>query len=165
MPLSLRRNPASAPARRKTDHLVMNGQLKVGRIYQRDTPDQSDSQWLWAINGVQLANPTSCESRVSRRPLIKPGLSRKTTGRSDLLGPISKKSSKNSASENSAARLSLSPRRPALTTSAAAVIPLRPSLSLHQRPLQTTAALSRCSLSLRRQALIWLSQRLKVRRV
>jgi hypothetical protein len=55
MALALHPNPASAPARRKTDHLVMNGQLEVGRIYKRDTPDKSDSQWLWAINGVPLA--------------------------------------------------------------------------------------------------------------
>jgi hypothetical protein len=57
MPLALRPNPASAPARRKTDHLVMNGQLEVGRIYKRDTPDKSDTQWLWAINGVPRAAP------------------------------------------------------------------------------------------------------------
>ena len=57
MPLALHPNPASAPARRKTDHLVMNGQLEVGRIYRRDTPDKSDSQWLWAINGVPRAAP------------------------------------------------------------------------------------------------------------
>ena len=57
MPLALHPNPASAPARRKTDHLVMNGQLEVGRIYKRDTPDKSDSQWLWAINGVPRAAP------------------------------------------------------------------------------------------------------------
>jgi len=35
----------------------MNGQLEVGRIYKRDTPDKSDSQWLWAINGVPRAAP------------------------------------------------------------------------------------------------------------
>ena len=57
MPLALHPNPASAPARRKTDHLVMNGQLEVGRIYKRDTLDKSDSQWLWAINGVPRATP------------------------------------------------------------------------------------------------------------
>src|SRR4030081_509896 len=55
MPLALHPNAASAPVRRKTDHLVMNGQLEVGRIYKRDTPNKSDSQWLWAINGVPLA--------------------------------------------------------------------------------------------------------------
>jgi len=55
MPLALHPNPASAPARRKTDHLGMNGQVEVGRIYKRDTPNKSDSQWLWAINGVPLA--------------------------------------------------------------------------------------------------------------
>ncbi len=52
MPLALRPNPASAPAGRNTDHLVMNGQLEVGRIYKRDTPNKSNSQWLWAVNGV-----------------------------------------------------------------------------------------------------------------
>ena len=52
MPLALHPNPASAPEGPNTDHLVMNGQLAVGRIYKRDTPDKSDSQWLWAINGV-----------------------------------------------------------------------------------------------------------------
>jgi len=57
MPLALHPNPASAPVRRKTDHLVMSGQLEVGRIYKRDTPDKSDSEWLWAINGVQRAAP------------------------------------------------------------------------------------------------------------
>ena len=57
MSLALHPNPASAPARRKTDHLVMNGQLEVGRIYKRDTPDKSDTQWLWAINGVPRAAP------------------------------------------------------------------------------------------------------------
>jgi hypothetical protein len=57
MPLALHPNPASAPVRRKTDHLVMNGQLEVGRIYKRDTLDKSDSQWLWAINGVPRATP------------------------------------------------------------------------------------------------------------
>src|SRR6266568_2435351 len=57
MPLALHPNPASAPARRKTDHLVMHGQLEIGRIYKRDTPDKSDSQWLWAINGVPRAAP------------------------------------------------------------------------------------------------------------
>jgi hypothetical protein len=54
MPLALHPNPASAPARRKTDHLVMSGQLEVGRIYKRETPDKS-SQWLWAINGLPRA--------------------------------------------------------------------------------------------------------------
>jgi len=57
MPLALHSNPASAPVRRKTDHLVMSGQLEVGRIYKRDTPNESDSEWLWAINGVQRAAP------------------------------------------------------------------------------------------------------------
>src|SRR5215471_10474272 len=57
MPLALHPNPASAPVRRKTDHLVMSGQLEVGRIYKRDTPDKSESEWLWAINGVQRAAP------------------------------------------------------------------------------------------------------------
>jgi hypothetical protein len=52
MPLALHPNPVGASARRNTDHLVMNGQLAVGRIYKRDTPDKLDSQWLWAINGV-----------------------------------------------------------------------------------------------------------------
>ena len=51
MPLALHPNPASAPTSRNTDHLVMNGQLEVGRIYRRDTPNNLDS-WLWAINGV-----------------------------------------------------------------------------------------------------------------
>ena len=55
MPLALHPNPACAPARRKTDHLVMSGQLEVGRVYKRDTPDKSDSQWLWAINGLPRA--------------------------------------------------------------------------------------------------------------
>src|SRR5215471_4715527 len=57
MPLALHPNPASAPVRRKTDHLVMNGQLEIGRIYKRDTLDKSDPQWLWAINGVPRATP------------------------------------------------------------------------------------------------------------
>ena len=57
MPLALHPNPASAPVRRRTDHLVMSGQLEVGRIYRRDTPNESDSEWLWAINGVQRAAP------------------------------------------------------------------------------------------------------------
>src|SRR5262249_464755 len=57
MSLALYPNPASAPVRRKTDHLVMSGQLEVGRIYKRDTPNKSDSEWLWAINGVQRAAP------------------------------------------------------------------------------------------------------------
>jgi hypothetical protein len=35
----------------------MNGQLEVGRIYKRDTLDKSESQWLWAINGVPRAAP------------------------------------------------------------------------------------------------------------
>ena len=52
MPLALHPNPANTPAGQNTDHLVMNGQLAVGRIYKRDTPNESDSQWLWAINGV-----------------------------------------------------------------------------------------------------------------
>jgi hypothetical protein len=51
MPLALHPNPTSAPTSRNTDHLVMNGQLEVGRIYRRDTPNNLDS-WLWAINGV-----------------------------------------------------------------------------------------------------------------
>src|SRR5262249_14248009 len=57
MPLALHPNPASAPVRRKTDHLVMHGQLEVGRIYMRDTLSNSESQWLWAINGVPRAAP------------------------------------------------------------------------------------------------------------
>jgi uncharacterized membrane protein len=56
MPLELHPNPNSAPARRKTDHIVMNGRLEVGRIYKRDSLLE-DSQWLWAINGVQRAAP------------------------------------------------------------------------------------------------------------
>ena len=52
MPLALHPDPASAPAGTNPDHVVMNGGLAVGRIYKRDTPDKSDSQWLWAINGV-----------------------------------------------------------------------------------------------------------------
>ena len=52
MSLALHPNPANTPAGQNTDHLVMNGQLAVGRIYKRDTPNESDSQWLWAINGV-----------------------------------------------------------------------------------------------------------------
>jgi hypothetical protein len=52
MPLTFRPNPDSAPARRKTDHLVMNGELQVGRIYKRDAASEAE-QWLWAINGVQ----------------------------------------------------------------------------------------------------------------
>jgi hypothetical protein len=57
MPLALHPNPDSAPARRKTDHLVMNGQLQVGRIYKRESLNEDDPQWLWAINGVQRAAP------------------------------------------------------------------------------------------------------------
>jgi hypothetical protein len=55
MPLTLRPNADSAPARRKTDHLVMSGKMRVGRIYKRESASSSKAQWLWAINGVQHA--------------------------------------------------------------------------------------------------------------
>jgi len=55
MPLAFPSNPDSAPARRKTDRLVMNGELQVGRIYKRDAASEAQAQWLWAINGVQRA--------------------------------------------------------------------------------------------------------------
>jgi len=57
MPLELHPNPDSAPARRRTDHLVKNGHLQVGRIYKRDSLDENTQQWLWAINGVQRTEP------------------------------------------------------------------------------------------------------------
>ena len=57
MPLTLRRNPDSALERRQSDHLVMSGELQVGRIYKRESTINADSQWLWAINGVQRAGP------------------------------------------------------------------------------------------------------------
>jgi len=55
MPLTLRPNVDSAPERRKTDHLVMSGQMRVGRIYKRESASSTKTQWLWAINGVQPA--------------------------------------------------------------------------------------------------------------
>ena len=57
MPLTLRSNPDTAPERRQSDHLVMSGELQVGRIYKRESTVNADSQWLWAINGVQRAGP------------------------------------------------------------------------------------------------------------
>jgi hypothetical protein len=53
MPLTLRPNTDSASARLRTDHHVMSGELRVGRIYKRES-SKPDLQWLWAINGVQL---------------------------------------------------------------------------------------------------------------
>jgi hypothetical protein len=55
MPLTLRPNPESAPARRTTDHLVLSGKMHVGRIYKRESGSSEKNQWLWAINGVQHA--------------------------------------------------------------------------------------------------------------
>jgi hypothetical protein len=121
MPLALHPRPTSAP---DTDHLVMNGGLAVGRIYRRDTPDKSDSQWLWAINGV-WAEPAIMRFAGIAPPLNKPRLSCKKTGRSGWLGPISR---------TSAARL-------------------RSNLRLHGRPLRKSSA-SRSSLSLHRQPLM-----------
>jgi hypothetical protein len=57
MPLTSLLNPDSAPERRMADHLVMSGQLHVGRIYRRESASSSESQWLWAINGVQPVDP------------------------------------------------------------------------------------------------------------
>src|SRR6267378_3107904 len=90
MPLALHPNPASAPARRKTDHLVMNGQLEVGRIYKRDTPNKSDSQWLWAINGVPLAaaNLQEIGGSVPLQPASTPVVS-EDIGGSVPLQPVS----------------------------------------------------------------------------
>lgn len=53
MSLTLNPNPNSPVQHRATDHLVMSGKLCVGRIYKREFA--ITSQWLWAINGVQLA--------------------------------------------------------------------------------------------------------------
>jgi hypothetical protein len=36
---------------------VLSGELHVGRIYKRDSADRANSQWLWAIKGVQRAAP------------------------------------------------------------------------------------------------------------
>jgi hypothetical protein len=57
MPLTLRPNPDTALERRQSDHVVMSGELQVGRIYKRESTINADSQWLWAINGVQRAGP------------------------------------------------------------------------------------------------------------
>ena len=53
MPLTLRPNITSAS--RQFDHLVMSGELCVGRIYKREPANSPETQWLWAINGVQPA--------------------------------------------------------------------------------------------------------------
>ena len=53
MPLTLRPNITSAS--RHFDHLVMSGELCVGRIYKRELANSPETQWLWAINGVQPA--------------------------------------------------------------------------------------------------------------
>jgi hypothetical protein len=55
MPLTLRPNPDSPLAQRRTDHQVMSGELHVGRIYKRESTINTGAQWLWTINGVQLA--------------------------------------------------------------------------------------------------------------
>jgi hypothetical protein len=57
MPLTFHLNLDSAPAGRQTDYLVISGELHVSRIYKRDSADGANSQWLWAINGVQRAAP------------------------------------------------------------------------------------------------------------
>jgi hypothetical protein len=50
MPLALMQNP-EVPGD-SSDHYVMSGELRVGRIYQRDTPGKPELPFLWAINGV-----------------------------------------------------------------------------------------------------------------
>jgi len=55
MSLKLHPDPHSTPDHRETDHLVMSGNLCVGRIYKRAFT--RTTQWLWAINGVQQAAP------------------------------------------------------------------------------------------------------------
>ena len=47
MPLTLRPNITSAS--RHFDHLVMSGELCVGRIYKREPANSPETQWLWAI--------------------------------------------------------------------------------------------------------------------
>jgi hypothetical protein len=56
MPLTLRPNTDSAAARLRTEHHVMSGELRVGRIYKRES-SKPELQWLWAINGVPLTGP------------------------------------------------------------------------------------------------------------
>jgi hypothetical protein len=56
MPLTLRPNTDSASAQLRTDHYVMSGELRVGRIYKRES-SKPELQWLWAINGVPLTGP------------------------------------------------------------------------------------------------------------
>jgi hypothetical protein len=55
-PLTLRPNIDSASAELRTDHYVMSGELRVGRIYKREA-SKPELRWLWAINGVQLTGP------------------------------------------------------------------------------------------------------------
>ena len=124
MPLALHPNPANTPAGQNTDHLVMNGQLAVGRIYKRDTPNESDSQWLWAINGVWA------EPAIMRFAGIAPSFEQAMAELQEnwekwLAWAISK---------TSAARF-------------------RCNLRLHGRPLKKSSA-SRSSLSLHRRPLI-----------
>jgi hypothetical protein len=54
MSLVLRQNPESPPAKRHTDHLVMSGGLRVGRIYKREGASRADAQWLSALNGISI---------------------------------------------------------------------------------------------------------------
>jgi hypothetical protein len=56
MPLALRPNTDSASAHLRTDHHVLSGKLRVGRIYKRKA-HKPELQWLWAIDGVQLTEP------------------------------------------------------------------------------------------------------------
>ena len=53
MPLTLRPNITSAS--RHFDHLVISSELCVRRIYKREPANSPETQWLWAINGVQPA--------------------------------------------------------------------------------------------------------------
>jgi hypothetical protein len=50
MPLALMQN-LEAP-RDSSNHYVMSGELRVGRIYQRNAPGKPELQFLWAVNGV-----------------------------------------------------------------------------------------------------------------
>jgi hypothetical protein len=57
MALTYHQNRDSTPARGAADHLVMNGGLNVGHIYQSAPSSGAAAQWLWSINGVKLAGP------------------------------------------------------------------------------------------------------------
>ena len=48
MPLMLRPNKEGPP----DDYHVWHGGLLVGQIYMRDAAQRSETQWLWALNGV-----------------------------------------------------------------------------------------------------------------